>query len=140
MAALTWSRRTQNNCVCNRSRGGGHLLALRFGTRRITPGLSANWKLGTPTGLLLGVRQLATRRRCPQGRVQTICSSVFVWQKKGRHASVGFRDAPDLHTRAERVRGKQTPAVLEAEFVLASVVLIEFSPVASQVSLQKRER
>src|ERR1035437_6453924 len=29
-----------DNCVCNRSRGGGHLLALRFGTRRITPGLS----------------------------------------------------------------------------------------------------
>jgi hypothetical protein len=30
--------------------------------------------------------------------------------------------------------------VLEAKFILASVVLVEFSPVASQMSLKKRER
>jgi hypothetical protein len=41
---------------------------------------------------------------------------------------------------SEPISRQKPPAMLEAEFVLANIVLVEFSPVASQVSLQKRER
>jgi hypothetical protein len=66
--------------------------------------------------------------------------SVFVRQKKGRHAWVGFCDDPELHSGAERVRGLQTPAVLEAEFVLATVVLVNITPIASEMTNKKSQR
>ena len=66
--------------------------------------------------------------------------SVFFRQKKGGHAAVGFRDDPGLHARAERVSGQQTPAVLQAEFVLVSVVLVYFAPIACDVADEVGER
>ncbi|MGA8493210.1 MAG: hypothetical protein WB711_22500 [Terriglobales bacterium] len=65
--------------------------------------------------------------------------SVFVRQKKGRRAPVGFRDNPELHSGTERVRGQNPPAVQKAEFILVAVALVNIAPLASQVSLQKRE-
>ena len=51
--------------------------------------------------------------------------SVLVRQKKGRRrAPVRFRDNPELHASAERVSLQNPPAVLQAESVLPSIVLI----------------
>ena len=67
-------------------------------------------------------------------------TSIFGWQQECRRASIGFRDDPELHARAESVTGENSPIVLEAEFVLSHIIVIEFSPVASEMSLQKGER
>lgn len=55
--------------------------------------------------------KILARRGHPKVARSCVVGSVFVRQKKGRHAVVGFRDDPELHARTECVRGKQTPAV-----------------------------
>ena len=62
-----------------------------------------------------------------------VVSSVLVRQKKGRHTAVGFCDDPDLYVSGERVRGQQTPSVLEAKFILTTVVLVHISPISGDV-------
>jgi len=77
------------------------------------------------------------RKGPPEG---CVVGSVFVQQKKGRHAAIGFQDDPELHTRAERVCGQQTPTVLEAKLVFAAVGLVNIAPIAGEVAHEIGER
>ena len=65
--------------------------------------------------------------------------SVLFWQKDAGAGAVSLRDDPDLRARAEPVSRQNPPAVLEAEFVLAAVVLVHVSPVSIDVAYEVLE-
>src|ERR1022692_840311 len=57
-----------------------------------------------------------------QAERSTTRNSILGRQQDRSGFSRSLSDNPDFHTRAEPIRGKQTPAVLETEFVLADVL------------------
>src|ERR1019366_10257090 len=66
--------------------------------------------------------------------------SIFLRQQERSRAPVALRDDPKLHARAQSVTGKNSPAALQAQLVFVNVLGGQFTPIARQVPLQKRER
>src|ERR1035441_3825908 len=113
----------------------------------VFPTTTATTKRAMSAGLLRRSRtatEIAAKRKGPRPKSQaersTTRNSILGRQQDRSGFSRSLSDNPDFHTRAEPIRGKQTPAVLETEFVLADVLRSRFAPDPSQVSLQKRER
>src|ERR1019366_4188882 len=113
----------------------------------VFPTTTATTKRAMSAGLLRRSRtatEIAAKRKGPRPKSQaersTTRNSILGRQQDRSGFSRSLSDNPDFHTRAEPIRGKQTPAVLETEFVLADVLRREVAPVAIEMSLQKRER
>jgi hypothetical protein len=52
--------------------------------------------------------------------------------------TIRLGDNPNRHTSAQLVSGKNPKAMLQARFVLTSVVLVEFAPITTVVQSQVR--
>ena len=61
--------------------------------------------------------------------------SIFLWQQNRGHGAVRFRDDPDLGSAVKGVSREQPKSVNETEFVLATVLLVQFAPVSCQMTL-----
>src|ERR1019366_7060118 len=112
----------------------------------VFPTTTATTKRAMSAGLLRRSRtatEIAAKkgpRPKSQAERSTTRNSILGRQQDRSGFSRSLSDNPDFRAVLQCVRGKQTPAVLEAECVLADVLRREVAPIASQVSLQKRER
>src|ERR1019366_9487211 len=113
----------------------------------VFPTTTATTKRAMSAGLLRRSRtatEIAAKRKGPRPKSQaersTTRNSMLGRQQDRSGFSRSLSDNPDFHTRAEPIRGKQTPAVLEAELVFTDVLRREVAPVAIEMSLQKRQR
>src|ERR1017187_4094159 len=95
----------------------------------VFPTTTATTKRAMSDGILRRSRtatEIAAKRKGPRPKSQaersTTRNSILGRQQDRSGFSRSLSDNPDFHTRAEPIRGKQTPAVLETEFVLADVL------------------
>jgi hypothetical protein len=88
--------------------------------------------------VLRSARQFFNTRRSLQ--VASAEWPIFVLHKKGGHAPVSFGDDPDASLIGEPVRGQNSESLLDAQVVLADVMLVKIAWIETDVLNQKSQR